>query len=382
MIVSAISTPLKSPRIVRRAWLVWVSSLAVFTVLGTMMATQSFYLDRFEDMHPIFLVILRRSVFSFWIYGLLTPPVLWLCWRYPVERGHIPSRLLLHVVASLVFTLANTSLSFIPTPSQDRSLSASRKFLRRFLFFAFDNSVNTYLPIAVVGHMMLYYRRFRDRELRSAHLEGKLARAQLSVLKMQLQPHFLFNTLNAVSALTRDNPRAAEDMLVRLSDLLRETLDNDAEQEVPLRAELAFIGRYLEIEQIRFADRLQIAVEAAPDTLDALVPNMLLQPLVENAIRHGIARKTQSGRLQIRAWREATNLLISIQDTGPGFPANAPPVDGIGFSNTRSRLEHLHRDSHELRLENAKDGGAVVTLQIPYELKTLEPAEPEDEAVA
>jgi LytS/YehU family sensor histidine kinase len=230
--------------------------------------------------------------------------------------------------------------------------------------------------------MMLSYRDLRERELRSAQLEGKLAKAQLSMLKMQLQPHFLFNTLNAVSALTRDHPEAAEDMLVRLSDLLRRTLDNDAEQEVPLRAELEFLGQYLEIEQVRFADRLKVDLNPDPETLDALVPNMFLQPLVENALRHGIGRKAQGGRLEMRAWREDSDLLVSVQDSGPGFPSSpgTPMEEGIGLTNTRSRLQHLHPGNHQIKFTNARDGGAVVTLRIPF--RTVAPSQtPSDEAI-
>ena len=370
---------------VQRRWLLWLSSMGIFTVLGTMLAVQVYYMSRAEGSHPVFLEVLRRCLMSFWIYGLLTPPVLWLCWRYPIERGRFISRLALHTVASLVFTAVNVSLTLASGPIRYEGKVVPLSFIlwrNRFLFLAFDNTVNTYAPIAFAAHMMLYYRRLREREARSMQLEGKLAKAQLSMLKMQLQPHFLFNTLNTISALTRDNPLGAEDMLVRLSDLLRQTLDNDAEPEVPLRAELQFIGHYLEIEQVRFADRLHISIDSSPDTLDALVPNMLLQPLVENALRHGIGRKAQGGHLEVRSRKDADNLLICVQDSGPGFPngASGALAEGIGISNTRSRLEHLHPGNHRITFTNALDGGAVVTLRIPF--RTLITREiPADEAI-
>jgi two-component system, LytTR family, sensor kinase len=374
-----------SNKVVQRTWLLWAWTFGIYTALALVLAVQNYYLGRSEGSHPDFWQLVVRGVVSFWIYAVLTPPVLWLCWNYPIQRKRFFSRLLLHFAASLLFTTIHVSLRIMvyPIRMEGKVVPVSPALWRTlFLFFAFDNIVNTYAMIAIFGHMMLSYRDLRERELRSAQLEGKLAKAQLSMLKMQLQPHFLFNTLNAVSALTRDHPEAAEDMLVRLSDLLRRTLDNDAEQEVPLRAELEFLGQYLAIEQVRFADRLKVDLNPDPETLDALVPNMFLQPLVENALRHGIGRKAQGGRLEMRSWREAGNLLVSVQDTGPGFPTDASTAleEGIGLSNTRSRLQHLHPGNHRISFANAPGGGAIVTLRIPF--RTLATAEtPADEAI-
>ncbi len=372
-------------KMAKHPWKIWVYSIAIFTVLGIALSLQTYYLNRSEGLHPVFLKILQRGLVSFWTYGLLTPPVLWLCWRYPIERRRFFSRLFMHVAASLLFTAINASVnvSIFPIRESGKALPVSSKaWQSMFLFFVFDNTVNTYVPIAFLGHLMLYYRRFRERELRSAQLEGKLARAQLSVLKMQLHPHFLFNTLNSVSALARDNPKAAEDMLARLSDLLRQTLDTETEPEVPLRAELDFLGRYLDIEQVRFADRLKVSIVPSPEALDALVPNMFLQPLVENALHHGIAHKAQGGCLEIRAWREGTDCCVSVQDSGPGFRigTNTDLEEGIGLSNTRSRLEHLYPGNYGLRLDNAPGGGALVTLRIPFRTQ-ISREEPADEAI-
>jgi len=374
-----------SHKVVQRTWLIWAWTFAIYTTLALIFAVQNYYWGRSEGSHPDFGQLVMRSMVSFWMYAALTPPVLWLCWNYPIQRKRFFSRLLLHFAASLLFVTIHVSVRIFvyPVRMEGKVVPVSPALWRTlFLFFAFDNIVNTYAMIAIFGHMMLSHRDLRERELRSAQLEGKLAKAQLSMLKMQLQPHFLFNTLNAVSALTRDHPEAAEDMLVRLSDLLRRTLDNDAEQEVPLRAELEFLGQYLEIEQVRFADRLKVDLNPDPDTLDALVPNMFLQPLVENALRHGIGRKAQGGRLEMRSWREASDLLVSVQDSGPGFPSysRTPMEEGIGLSNTRSRLQHLHPGKHQIKFTNAPGGGAVVTLRIPF--RTVVPTQiPSDEAI-
>lgn len=375
--------PAKTNQVIVRPAVLWAYSIGINTVLGLILAVQTFYSQRADGSNPDFSQILIRTMISFGIYALLAPPVLWLCWRYPIGRKHLFSRLGLHFVASLLFVAIHTTLRIAVYPIHMLGKVVPVTFgLWRilFLYLVFDNIVNTYAMFAIFGHMLLYYHDLRERQVRAAQLEGKLAKSQLSMLKMQLQPHFLFNTLHTVSALTRDSPEAAEDMLARLSELLRQTLDNDAAQEVPLRAEMDFLGRYLEIEQVRFADRLAVRIDLEADTLDALVPNMVLQPLVENALRHGIGRKAQGGRLEIRSWREEGNCVLCVQDSGPGFPAVGTIAEGIGLSNTRSRLEHLHPGQHELRFEVAPGGGALVTLRIPFRTIGIEEA-PSDEAI-
>jgi LytS/YehU family sensor histidine kinase len=214
----------------------------------------------------------------------------------------------------------------------------------------------------------LYYHRVRERDVRAAKLETQLANAQLSMLKMQLQPHFLFNTLHAVSALIRENPGKAEDMLEGLGDLLRLTLEQQVTQEVPLKTELDFIGRYLNLEQIRFADSLEVAVMAEPETLDALVPSMILQPLVENALRHGIAKRARGGVLEIRATRENDSLCLTVQDNGPGGAADTGGQhrEGIGLANTRARLQQLYGAEQTFEMKSIPGIGMASTIYIPF----------------
>lgn len=377
--------PENTNKVIVRPGILWAYSFGINTALGLISAVLTFYSQRSDGSDPSFPQLLIRTFISFWIYALLTPPVLWLCWRYPIGRKRLFSRLGLHFAASLLFVAVHVTLriAVYPIHLQGKIVPVSASLWRNlFLYLLFDNIVNTYAMIAIFGHMLLYYHDLRERQVRAAQLEGKLAKAQLSMLKMQLQPHFLFNTLHTVSALARDNPEAAEDMLARLSDLLRQTLDDDTAQEVPLRAEIDFLARYLEIEQVRFADRLVVRIDLAPDTLDALVPNMVLQPLVENALRHGIGRKAQGGRLEIRSWREEGNCVLSVSDSGPGFPSGqrGELTEGIGLTNTRSRLAHLHPGKHEILLESAPGGGALVTLRIPFRTLASEEA-PSDEAI-
>jgi sensor histidine kinase YesM len=205
--------------------------------------------------------------------------------------------------------------------------------------------------------------------LKTSRLEGSLARANLEALRMQLNPHFLFNTLNAISVLALKGERQnVVRMLTRLSDLLRLALEN-AHQVVTLEEDLAFLQPYLEIEQVRFRDRLQVVTDVPPETLDAEVPSLLLQPLVENAVRHGIAQRTAPGLVEIRAFTADGRLVLEVRDSGPGFPADHAAVGertGVGLANTRARLEQLYGADYRLETVNAPGGGAIVRVVIPF----------------
>jgi signal transduction histidine kinase len=348
-------------------------SYALSLGIAALAAAASFlgtYLFRaVTEWTPDLTYIAISTLISFLIYGLLAPIVVWLAMKFPVERKNWVRRTMLHVAFAVMFTavhVVSRPLVYQMRGPDGKPRSVSWRLYRNlFIYLAFDNMVNTYLPIALLGHFLLYQRRLREREVRSSQLQAKLAQAQLAMLKMQLQPHFLFNTLNAVSALIRDNPHAAEETLARLSELLRLTLDNEPEQEISLKVEMDFIERYLEIEQIRFVDRLRVAFDIEPSALDGKVPNMLLQPLVENALRHGIAKRTQAGLLEIRAWREQEWLMVAVRDNGPGLPAGTL-TERIGLANTRSRLRQLYADKQRFTLSSAGDGGTVATVQIPF----------------
>ena len=183
---------------------------------------------------------------------------------------------------------------------------------------------------------------------------------------MQLNPHFLFNCLHSISSLMHQDVEGADRMITQLGDLLRAALANSDTQEVPLRQELDFLRRYLEIEQTRFGDRLAVIMEIAPDTLDAQVPNLILQPLVENAIRHGIEPHAKAGRVELRARRQDGSLALEVQDSGAGLRAGASANEGVGLSNTRARLRELYGASHQFELQDASDGGLRVRLRIPF----------------
>jgi hypothetical protein len=231
-------------------------------------------------------------------------------------------------------------------------------------FFVIGFRLPIYIALISAAHALLFYRRSKERERRSLELEATLAKSRLEALTMQLQPHFLFNALNAIAALVHKNPDAADEMLAALSDLLRLTLETSREQELPLRRELEFVERYLMIEHVRFGDRLQFELDVAPETEAALVPTFLLQPLVENAVRHGLEPRSGSGKLVIRARRDNGSLRLSVEDNGVGLSEGKPGREGIGLANTRARLHELYDGAANVELHNRD--GLTVELTLPF----------------
>ena len=222
--------------------------------------------------------------------------------------------------------------------------------------------------IVAVNELLHYYRKFREREVRAAKLAAQLAEAQMKVLKMQLDPHFLFNTLHAVSSLLQEDVAAAEKTVSQLTQLLRLSLESGNEQEVTLRREMDFLSGYLNIQKTRFRDRLNVHIEVDPGILDAMVPNMILQPLVENAVKHGIASRTTPGLLEIRAEHRDQHLFLEVTDDGPNARAGSPdwPSRGRGISNTLARLQQLYGSAQHFSLQRPEAGGTSVRLEIPF----------------
>jgi LytS/YehU family sensor histidine kinase len=226
----------------------------------------------------------------------------------------------------------------------------------------------TYFAVLGVATTLGYHRRFREREVRAAQLEAQLALAQVQALKMQVHPHFLFNTLHAVTVLIREDPTAATRVVTRLGDLLRLTLSRATTAQVSFRRELEILTLYLEIERTRFHDRLEITYDVEPATLGATVPDLILQPLVENAIRHGVSPNAGTGHIDVRSHRDGDWLILEIRDNGTGLPHGRVRPDGIGLTTTRARLERLYGDHQQLTLENLPAGGCVARIRIPFHL--------------
>ncbi|MCX7513390.1 sensor histidine kinase [Frateuria sp. STR12] len=277
--------------------------------------------------------------------------------------------LAVHVPAGLAIALAQTLLHlavFWYACGPGRMPVASlADFVRMQFAYTCHLALLTYWVILVVLRGLESRRRLRDERLRSAHLETQLAQSQLQALRMQLQPHFLFNTLNAISALALADPLRARLMIARLSDFLRMTLEQRHAQQVPLAREMEFLRCYLAIQEVRFQDRLSTRLALAEDTLHAAVPSMILQPLVENALRHGLLAKPEPGRLHIASRRDGELLHLCVEDDGLGLPPEGP-ADGVGLGNTRARLQVLFGAAARMDLHRRAGGGTRVELCFPF----------------
>jgi two-component sensor histidine kinase len=302
------------------------------------------------------------SGFATWYpWLLLGPGVGWLARRFPFEPDRWRWSVAVHVPASVLFGVLHGVLRWAVGPLVDsRPIPIDRIIIGQLLL-----TVLSYFVLVAAFQAAVNYRRYRERELRASQLEARLAQAQLEMLRMQLHPHFLFNTLHAISTLMHRDPEAADEMVTQLSDLLRMTLDNIGKQEVRLREELDFLQRYLDIQHTRFQDRLHVTLDIHSDTLDARVPNQLLQPLVENAIRHGLDGRPSGGSIAIASRMIGDALQVTIRDDGEGVRTGTSRPEGIGLGNTRARLTQLYGPGASLELANHWEGGAIVTVVVP-----------------
>ncbi|HLL72163.1 MAG TPA: histidine kinase [Pyrinomonadaceae bacterium] len=363
--------------------------LGVWTLIGLTFACLSFFGTlAISDPRRIDLVgIFFWNLMAFYLWALLTPLVALLARRYRFDRQRWFTSLLVHLPASLVFPALHLCL-YLPLYWLAGGVLTKEfpTLASLFLFQLFANlpmKVSIYWLILIAINALDYYHSFRLAEVKASELRAQLAQAQLRALKMQLHPHFLFNTLNSISALLHRDTEAADQMVARLGDFLRLTLENSGDQEVTLEQEMEFLRCYLEIEIVRFHDRLSVETDIEPQALHARVPNLILQPLVENAIRHGISRQSAPGRLAIRAARRGERLIVQVEDNGPGlaliseggssphlsYPATRTQAGGVGLANTRARLEHLYGAEHRFELTRATPRGMIVTLEIPFQVE-------------
>ena len=357
----------------------------IATLLGFFSAFQAYQALRFfAERDTSFWLLLGLNLGYWYAWAMLAPLVLFLARRFPFGRDRWWKSLPVHFVAVLVLTFAHVALSEAArfglwVAVGDEILRADSWWTQviRTYFLNFDWEMTTYWAIIGFWHASAYYTVAQDRALKASQLEARLAEAQLQALQRQLHPHFLFNTLNAISALMHRDVEAADQMLARLSDLLRLALDQRGAQEVALKDELEFLQKYLEIEQTRFGDRLSVEFDIDVETLDAQVPNLILQPLVENSIRHAVAVRVEAGRIRIGARRVGARLELTVLDNGPGLRSHPSPTagKGVGLTNTRSRLEHLYGANQQLVVSEPAGGGLLVTVAIPFRAEELAEAE-------
>jgi signal transduction histidine kinase len=349
------------------------SAFLVATVVAIIDSSQLFLALRLRDQPISALRAVAFALPEWYLWAAFAPLIFWVSHRFPVGRNSWPRNLPLHgafaVAVALVHLLLTLALAWQMDPPLEEGITFGAYYVRVLLRW-FHVLLLVYAAIAGCAHAIDLYRKYRRRELEASRLQARLAHARLDALRAQLQPHFLFNALNTVANLARKGDSVgAIRTLAELSDLLRLVLDGSREVEVPLRAEVDFARRYLSIERSRFADRLLVEFHVSPDVEDALVPNLLLQPIVENAVHHGIAKRPGSGRIIVEAARADDRLVIRIRDDGPGPGAtNATEGRGLGLGNTRERLRELYGDAQRLELFTADEGGGVVEMEIPFRL--------------
>jgi len=342
-----------------RRWARWILIFGVWTLLGAMSAVRIVVSYAYSNNVVTWRRAMVIALADWYAWALLAPAIGWFARRFAIERRSWFRSLLMHLPASLFFSILKVLI-------ESRLLQWFDPGQRRLM--QFPSTLFTYYAILGAIYAFDYYGKYRAHELKASQLQAQLAQAQLQALKMQLHPHFLFNTLHAISSLMRRDVEAAERMIARLSDLLRLTLENVGAQETSLRRELEFLERYLEIEETRFRDRLQVKMEIEPEALDARVPNLILQPLVENAVRHGVAPHAAPGLIEISARLKENKLELQVRDNGAGLPdsGRAQIKEGVGLANTRARLEQLYGADYNFGLSNQDKGGLVVSLTIPF----------------
>jgi signal transduction histidine kinase len=365
------------PRRFVQSWLI----LGGWTVVVVVFTTHE-YLSGMANGRPVPLAsAFYWSVSEWYTWALLTPGVFWLVRRFRLTRGAWLSHAGILVVAGLGFSLTQILLQYaLDTAivwllgaghaSVGTWLAGERAQTAVTLQYLLERKIGfdffVFCVIALAGHLLDYYRMYRDRELEASRLETELMRARLDALKNQLQPHFLFNALNAIAQLVHQDPAAAEAMIEDLAELLRRALDTGTHDEVKLEDELALLDAYCAIERARFAERLVVSLDVDPTTRSARVPALVLQPLVENAVRYAVQPRETGGRITVRAARRGSRLVLEVEDEGCGLPAPSARGNGIGLTNTRSRLSALYGADHRFDIGNTSQGGVLVHIELPW----------------
>jgi two-component system, LytTR family, sensor kinase len=349
--------------------------LGGWTVVGVIFALISYAAAIGENNKEFgFVAALRLNLVQFYLWAILSPLLFRFSRRFPIEFRPLNLRnLLLYFPAVISFAgihqTVHLAVLWSITPRWRQQFPALIDCYRAYFGFGFYIDLIIAWLIVIAVHALLYYQNFRASELAQSSLKTQLAQAQLRALKMQLHPHFLFNTLHSISSLVLEDPPKANSMIARLGDFLRLTLENSDQQLISLKEETEFLRCYLEIEQVRFGDRLTVAFELEPQTLSARVPHLILQPVVENAIQHAIAPRATRGHINIETKRLNNLLRLEVRDNGPGIASNADLLgaEGVGLNNVRARLHQIYGSEFRFVLMNARDGGLTVVMEIPFQ---------------
>jgi sensor histidine kinase YesM len=341
---------------------------AFWTLVGLAFAAQFYLSSNLLGRSITWMEAITYSLGDWYIWALLSLPIARFARRFPPEAGPAWRTAGIHLAAALVFSLAYVVLRALVGQVHslviDEPVTFSEVF-RPLLVRTLPFNLLIYGVIVSVSHAIDYYRKYHERTVHTLELEKHLAEARLQALLRQLKPHFLFNTLNDIASLMHSDVNAADRMLVRLAELLRITMSHPGQPLTSLKDEITFIEKYLEIERIRFRDRLSVSVDVDPAAMETQVPSLILQPLVENAIRHGVAPHARPGRIELTVRREPGKVILTVRDNGAGEPAGGFTREGIGLGNTRERLRELYGEQHRFELANHPEGGLVVRLTLP-----------------
>ena len=342
-----------------------VAIFGVWTTLGLLSCAQGALFLAQAGQHLTWGGFASRML-DWYTCAIFTPFFFWLAARFPVDRRHWRVNVFVQLAGSTVAVVIKYAFLFWfwQRTRPDPAMTFARVLEMNFII----ESMIIWAVIAII-HGILFYRRWQEREQLAVELRSRLSEAQLDVLKGQLRPHFLFNTLNSISTLVHSDPASADRMVVQLADLLRASLETSGKHEIPLAEELALLERYVDIMRVRHEDRLTVTIRATPRARAALVPHFILQPLVENAIEHGIGRRAGSGRIVVDAEAVGEQLRLRIGDDGSGMTLGAngslAPDEGVGLGNTRHRLRQLYGEAHSFTIDRVEDGGTLVTIAIP-----------------
>ncbi len=334
--------------------------IATLSAVNRLLDSRGFGFRLMSPAAPVLLLYIES-----WLWSALTPLVFWMAARYQVERSNWPLRVPILLGSGIAIAIVVDQIlevlrrQIAPLPRRMVFLPWYRDIARlRFL-----NQLLVFLAVLAAGFARTYYIRYQRRQQEAAELRAQLADARLEALRMQINPHFLFNTLHAISALVDRDPAGVRRMIARLSELLRHTIESRGSDEVPLRDELDFLRRYVEIMEVRFQGRLKVTTSVDDRVLDALVPNLILQPIVENALEHGASRAAGEGCVDIAARRSGDHLVLSVRDNGPGLEGN---VRGVGLRNTEARLAQLYGDEGRVSIATAEGGGVLAQITVPF----------------
>ncbi len=346
---------------------------ALWTVAAVCGGLARYLLNYLLGTQPPFWSMFRRPLTEQWIWAALTPLVFFVAHRFPLNRPYLARAIGVHVMAFLLLSLTHCALAglvgepLLAVPDDYPGSLLKLRFLEEFY-----SDIWMYWPLVCIQALLDSHVRTREREKRAAELQALLAKSQLALLRAQIQPHFLFNTLHAVSALVRSDSRAAEDMIADLAEILRASFADVSSHETTLQRELDLVACYLRIQQRRFGDRLTVHYHIMPEVQQAAIPSLLLQSLVENAVIHGAAPLARSCTIDIRAERRDTRLEIRVLDDGAGMrPGHST---GLGLANARRRLHELYGDEQRVTVNGARGGGVIAFVSIPFHYATDVPA--------